>query len=84
MVDLYIQSIANSLRQFHALNYPQEHTRLSQGGAVDTTIYFEGLAWDGLRNANVAAWDLLPKQRQDALIAARNKLIQQATKKCKE
>lgn len=76
--------MASALRQFHATNYPAEHARLSRNGTVDTSIYFEGLAWEGLSNVDVEAWNKIPVFRKRALLNAADELVDQATKDCKE
>ena len=61
MATLYIKSMKEALKDFHMINFPNDiNAYTAYYGEAPSDAFYEALAWGGLRDSNVKAWNDLP------------------------
>lgn len=82
MADLYIDILTQALADYHQNVLVGDYNYLSNNGEIDLTDFYEGLAWQGLKENNVQAYLDLPQERKDAIEAAINQYFHATTTNC--
>ncbi|NQX81606.1 MAG: hypothetical protein HRT66_06400 [Flavobacteriaceae bacterium] len=64
MAKLYVDEMANTLKEFHQTVMLNDYNHLSNNGSISLDEFYEALAWEGLKGANVEAYnDLSPSKK---------------------
>ncbi|TSE10350.1 hypothetical protein [Aquimarina algiphila] len=82
MAKLYVNQIANTLKEFHKNVLVGDYNYLTNNGTISLDDFYQGLAWSGLRNHNVQAWIDLGAVEQQKLIDATQEYFHATTKTC--
>ncbi|MEA1784556.1 hypothetical protein U1E44_00490 [Arenibacter sp. GZD96] len=82
MADLYIKSVKTTLKEFHRTALASDYNFLSNGGRKSLDDFYEALAWKGIKEDGVIAWNTVPELRKSALEAALQESFFVATKTC--
>ena len=83
MAELYVNSIADALKEFHKTILTGDYNYLSNDGQhpISDTFY-EALAWQGLKNHNVKAYVDLSDEKKSVLENALQTYFHDTTKNC--
>ncbi|WP_271769545.1 hypothetical protein [Aquimarina algiphila] len=82
MALLYVNQIANTLKEFHKNVLVGDYNYLTNNGTISLDDFYQGLAWSGLRNQGVKAWTDLGDEEQQRLIDATQEYFHATTKTC--
>ena len=68
MADLYLDEMIFTLKQFHQTALSADYNYLSNNGANPIPDYFyEALAWQGLKGADIQAYNSVPQIEKDSM-----------------
>ena len=81
MAELYVNSMASALKKFHRSALLDEYNFLHESENFNDSFY-ESLAWRGLQNQNVEAYNQLEKSKKEALNKLYEKFLPELTKNC--
>lgn len=84
MAELYVKEMAKALGDFHKnLMAPDYNNFITYYGAPPNSTFYEALAWRGLKDSNVQAWqDLKPEEKQ--AIDLESSKLNMLTKNCSD
>ena len=83
MAELYINSIRDALISFHKSVLVGGYNYLTNNGANPLPdSFYEALAWQGLKDANVKAYTDLPNFKKTELTNSLNTYYHRTTKNC--
>ena len=81
MAELYVNSMASALKKFHRSALLDEYNFLHESENFNDSFY-ESLAWRGLQNQNVEAYNQLEKSKKEVLNKLYEKFLPELTKNC--
>ena len=83
MADLYVSSISDALKDFHRNVLTGDYNYLTNNGINPIpNSFYEALAWQGLKDANVSAYFNLSDSKKTELTNALNNYYHSTTKNC--
>ena len=83
MADLYVLSISNALKSFHKNHLTGDYNYLTDNGAHPLPdSFYEALAWQGLKNHDVDAYNNLPDSKKTELQNSLEANYHETTKNC--
>lgn len=75
MADLYLNAMANALKEFHINVLTQDYQNyINYYGEAPTDLFYEAIAWGGLKDNDVDKWVDLPQDEKDAINALRGNI----------
>jgi len=81
MAELYVNTMTSALKKFHRSAFLDEYNFLHESENFNDSFY-ESLAWRGLQNQNVEAYNQLEKSKKEALNKLYEKFLPELTKNC--
>ncbi|MGO2359014.1 hypothetical protein, partial [Mesonia sp.] len=82
MASLYVNSMKEALKSYHMTVMTGDYNYLSNNGQLDLDNFYEALAWQGLKNHNVEAWQNMPQNQKDEIDQAYQQYIFATTHNC--
>lgn len=83
MADLYVFSIRDALKDFHKNVLTDDYNYLTNNGAIPLPdTFYEALAWQGLKEDNVQAYNDLLGPKKTELTNSLNLYYHSTTKNC--
>ena len=83
MADLYVLSMSNALKCFHKNHLIGDYNYLTDNGAHPLPdSFYEAMAWQGLKNHDVAAYNNLPDSKKTELQNSLEANYHATTKNC--
>ena len=81
MAELYVNTMTSALKKFHRSALLDEYNFLHESENFNDSFY-ESLAWRGLQNQNVEAYNQLDKSKKEALNKLYEEFLPELTKNC--
>ena len=83
MANLYLNSIKDALKKFHKNILVGDYNYLTNNGTNPLPdIFYEALAWQGLKDDHIKSYSDLPNSKKTALTNALNAYYHSTTKNC--
>ena len=75
MADLYVSNMRDALKNFHKdVLTTYYNAYVNHFGSSPSDNFYEALAWQGLKNRNISAYDDLTQAKKDSIAVEEQKL----------